>query len=277
MMRLHSIRIAVGIRYCIEEMRLPYTEVHVIYDDNLCLPQHWALAKIKTYSMQTVPFLHVDGDVYISRPFDESLEHAPLVVQNEENGSEYYRMMLDRIMNIPHVWFPDFVKGVIKEDPVPSYNMGVFGGCDLDFIHMYCRKAEQFLAKNEMNNFENPYSCVDCNVFFEQMLFATLAVSMGKCVCRVVPFVVRDNGYTRRDFCDLAYFSEKKYFHLLGGHKRVEQVCRLMAYVLLSNYPEYFAKIVKISAGLSCAFVFRWSSSYGSFLERKKRGMEGYG
>ena len=180
MMRLHSIRIAVGIRYCIEEMRLPYTEVHVIYDDNLCLPQHWALAKIKTYSMQTVPFLHVDGDVYISRPFDESLEHAPLVVQNEENGSEYYRMMLDRIMNIPHVWFPDFVKGVIKEDPVPSYNMGVFGGCDLDFIHMYCRKAEQFLAKNEMNNFENPYSCVDCNVFFEQMLFCNSCRFYGK-------------------------------------------------------------------------------------------------
>ena len=57
-----------GYDVLIEKLHLPYTAVHVVYDDHLCLPQHWAYAKIKTYSMQTEPFLHVDGDVYISKP-----------------------------------------------------------------------------------------------------------------------------------------------------------------------------------------------------------------
>ena len=42
-----------------------------------------------------------------------------------------------------------------------------------------------------------------------------------------------------------------------------------MAYVLLSGYPEYFARIVKILDVFPSVFVFRWESSYGSFLERK--------
>ncbi len=52
-----------GYEVLIEKLRLPYTEVHVMYDDSLCLPQHWAYAKVKTYSLQTEPFLHVDGDI----------------------------------------------------------------------------------------------------------------------------------------------------------------------------------------------------------------------
>ncbi len=48
-----------GYDVLIKKLHLPYTAVHVVYDDNLCLPQHWAYAKLKTYSMQTEPFLHI--------------------------------------------------------------------------------------------------------------------------------------------------------------------------------------------------------------------------
>ena len=58
-----------GKRILIDKLHLPYTEVNVIFDDFPCLPQHWALAKIKTYSIQTRPFLHVDGDVTFHIPF----------------------------------------------------------------------------------------------------------------------------------------------------------------------------------------------------------------
>ena len=53
-----------GKRILIDKLHLPYTEVNVIFDDFPCLPQHWALAKIKTYSLQTEPFLHVDGALW---------------------------------------------------------------------------------------------------------------------------------------------------------------------------------------------------------------------
>lgn len=55
---------SVGKQLLIDKLKLPYTEVNVVFDDFKCLPQHWALSKIKTYSLQTGPFLHVDGDVY---------------------------------------------------------------------------------------------------------------------------------------------------------------------------------------------------------------------
>lgn len=66
-----------GYEVLIEKLHLPYTQVHVIYDDNLCLPQHWAYAKIKTYSLQTEPFLHIDGDMYFPKPIPQEREDRP--------------------------------------------------------------------------------------------------------------------------------------------------------------------------------------------------------
>lgn len=66
-----------GYEVLIEKLHLPYTQVHVIYDDSLCLPQHWAYAKIKTYSLQTEPFLHIDGDMYFPKPISQERENRP--------------------------------------------------------------------------------------------------------------------------------------------------------------------------------------------------------
>ena len=46
------------------------------YDENL-----WALAKIKAYQTMNVPFLHVDGDVFIWKPFDSKLLASGLIAQ----------------------------------------------------------------------------------------------------------------------------------------------------------------------------------------------------
>lgn len=45
-----------GHEVLVEMLGLPYSEVHVVYDDSLCLPRHWACAKIRTYSMQAGAF-----------------------------------------------------------------------------------------------------------------------------------------------------------------------------------------------------------------------------
>lgn len=49
----------------VDTLHLPYTEVVVCYDGFDCLTCHWALVKVRTYSLQTEPFLHVDGDIYL--------------------------------------------------------------------------------------------------------------------------------------------------------------------------------------------------------------------
>ena len=35
----------IGKRVLIDLLHLPYTEVHVVYDEHLCLSHHWAYAK----------------------------------------------------------------------------------------------------------------------------------------------------------------------------------------------------------------------------------------
>lgn len=45
-----------GYQFLIEKLGLPYKEVHVVLDDFFCLPYHWALSKIKVYSMQKKGF-----------------------------------------------------------------------------------------------------------------------------------------------------------------------------------------------------------------------------
>ena len=127
-----------GKRILIDELHLPYTDVQVVFDDAEWLPQHWALAKIKTYSMQTEPFLHVDGDIYVPRPLPEEILSAPLIAQNREIGTIYYRRMMDRILSYPEILIPEYIQKALSEESIPSYNMGFFGGSDLAFIRHYC-------------------------------------------------------------------------------------------------------------------------------------------
>ena len=46
-----------------DQLRLPYKEIVVQYDDLNCHRDLWAYPKLLTYSIQDKPFIHVDGDV----------------------------------------------------------------------------------------------------------------------------------------------------------------------------------------------------------------------
>lgn len=107
-----------GYHILIEVLQLPYTKTHVIFDDFQCLPHHWALSKIKTYSLQTEPFLHIDGDIYLPRPLPERVLNAPLVAQNREVGTKYYRQMMDEgVLKFPSIKLPEYIKKVSGKTP----------------------------------------------------------------------------------------------------------------------------------------------------------------
>ena len=78
-----------GRRVLIDQLGLPYTHVIAEYDHILCPANHWAYPKILTYSSQKKPFIHVDGDVYLSKPLVHNLDNADLMVQNREQGTGY--------------------------------------------------------------------------------------------------------------------------------------------------------------------------------------------
>ena len=235
-----------GKRILIDKLHLPYTEVNVVFDDFPCLPQHWALSKIKTYSLQTKPFLHVDGDVYVPHPILEDIFHAPLVAQNREIGTRYYRAMMDRLLKYSSLWLPEYIEKGLHEESVVSYNMGFLGGTDLDFIRRYCQEVFGFMDKNRMNDPACLHSQVDCNVFFEQVIFAMMADRENRTVASVLGRSMQDEGYTCGEFCDLDYYGEKPFYHILGGHKRSQAVCEMMSRAMLRLYPEHYRQILSL-------------------------------
>lgn len=232
-----------GKRILIDELHLPYTDVQVVFDDFPCLPQHWALAKIKTYSLQTKPFLHVDGDIYVPHPLPEDVFAAPLIAQNREIGTIYYRRMMDRILSHSEIKLPDYIEQGLREESIASYNMGFFGGSDLGFIHDFCKEVFRFMEENRMNDPQCPHSHVDCNVFFEQVIFAMMVDRGHKDVACVLGRDMRDNGYTRGEFCDLAHYDAHPFHHLLGGHKRNSKVLLSLEQLMLRRESELAWKI----------------------------------
>ena len=48
-----------------EQLKLPYTDIIIQYDNLTCPEPHWAYPKLLTYSLQKEPFIHVDGTVFI--------------------------------------------------------------------------------------------------------------------------------------------------------------------------------------------------------------------
>jgi len=244
-----------GYHILIEVLQLPYSKTHVIFDDFQCLPHHWALSKIKTYSLQTEPFLHIDGDIYLPRPLPEKVLNAPLVAQNREIGTIYYRRMMDEgVLNHPDMVFPTYLEKGLKEKSIASYNMGVFGGNDIDSIKKYCNEVFHFLETNKMNDTSVAHSHVGCNVLFEQILFATWAEHNNHKVKNVIEHGINDNGYTFNDFCNLQLFKQKIIFHILGGHKKNLRILTMLEQTLLSIAPKHYLHIIKLFPELNCRF-----------------------
>ena len=234
-----------GKHVLIDLLHLPYTEIHVIYDETLCLPHHWAYSKIKTYSLQTQPFLHVDGDVYLPKPMPVDIIQSPIVVQNREVGTGYYRSMMDNVLSFPEIILPDYINEALQNESIISYNMGIFGGTNLRFIHQYCQEALRFLEDNHMNDSRLKHSEVWCNILFEQIFLAVLAdkysIRVG-CLMRTM----KDEGYNGKEFCDFQRYEEKQLFHLLGGHKRVDVNCELLELTLVRLYPQYMLRLLSL-------------------------------
>lgn len=234
-----------GKHVLIDQLHLPYTEVNVVYDETLCLPLHWAYSKIKTYSLQTKPFLHVDGDVFLPTPIPDEVISAPLIAQNREIGTAYYRTMMQRVFHNPDIKLPDYVRRGLDDGSLASYNMGVFGGSDLDFIQRYCREVFRFTEENHINQAKHPNSNIECNVFFEQILLAAMADKEQKEVGSVVSHPMYDEGYTICEFCNLRAFDERPIHHLLGGHKHNPKVLRMLVQALIRLYPKIFNQILE--------------------------------
>jgi hypothetical protein len=231
-----------GYNFLVKQLKLPYTKVHVVLDDlNHYDTSVWALSKIRTYSLQTSPFIHVDGDVFLWKKFSDELLKSDLIIQNREIGNRYFESSWE-ILESKLDFIPSEILNHRQNEPaVNVHNFGIFGGKDLDFIQEYSKKAFEFVDKNlaVLDSIQE----FNFNIFFEQYLF--YCMSQGREV----------SSYFDRDFIPdqykgLASFEDvpntRSYLHLLGDFKSNPQVCCNMSRQLSIEFPEQYLSCLQL-------------------------------
>ena len=231
-----------GYEILITKLQLPYTKVHIVLDElNYYNRNLWAVAKVRTFQLQTEPFLHIDGDVFVWESLNDKFNNSNLITQNIEVATEYYRERWKTIF--PQLSFlPTEMKDYNENKSNFACNMGIIGGKNLDFFKEYTQKSLDFVDKNNLD-FED-IDALNFNIFFEQVLFYELAKLNKQKIDFQFSEISLDNDY--KGFGDFDKVPNKKYLHLLGVYKRSPTVCKAMEIYIMKHYPESYSKLCQL-------------------------------
>ncbi|QXV63900.1 hypothetical protein INP83_12375 [Mucilaginibacter sp. 21P] len=238
-----------GKKLLIDQLNLPYTKVTVVLDNiNDYHPDLWALGKLYSYNIQEEPFLHIDGDIYIWKPFEPALLRSGLIAQHLEKGHSYYVKVMKMVdEHIPYL--PETLINYRKNNPaINAFNTGLFGGCDVEFIRKYSERAIQFV--NDNIDYLNRISIGPFNTIYEQVLFLCMANEHHKPVHLFTSTIGEKN--VNDEINSLANFRKAPagvpYIHLFGCNKKKIMYCREVAYKLKENHPAYYEMIMDMTA-----------------------------
>jgi len=231
-----------GYEILIEKLKLPYTKVHVVLDElNAYHKDLWAVAKIRTFQLQTEPFIHVDGDVFVWESLTDKFENSNLVAQNLEVTTGYYRNRWEAIH--PNLnYLPDELKGFHNDTLNLACNMGIIGGTNIEFFQEFCAKSFEFVDQNtkDWKSDDN----LNFNVFFEQVFFYGLCQKNNEKIDYLFQEIPKDNLYIGfGDFDKVPY--RMTYLHLLGVFKRHNAVCKAMEVYIMQHYTEMYSKLMR--------------------------------
>lgn len=260
-----------GYEILIEKLQLPYAKVHVVLDElNHYHKDLWAIPKIKAYSLQQAPFLHVDGDVFIWEPFPKKLMQAGLITQNLESTTLYYKNMWDEIkpklQYIP-TEMDKYVYGINNS----ACNMGIIGGHDIDFFQTYTTTAFEFVNRNKdvwhnINGF-------NFNIFYEQLLFHEQAMIQQREVAFLIDGITEDNNYVGfGDFDKVP--KQKTYLHLLGVYKTNRRVSKMLEAYVMKAYPQFVERLAQLYPQAYPAFASGHTFTVGQNRQLMQRLMQ---
>lgn len=229
-----------GADLLINKLHLPYTSckpvLDKLVDEN---PAVWALGKIAAYEAQEVPFIHVDGDIYIWKPFPKRIEEADIAAQNVEKNYPFGINLLKE-MHEKKFSFP------LSPSPgdMCESNMGIVGGHDLDFFKAYCSLIYSFLDSNrdKLESLSGGVSSV--NTIMEQYLMYEYAKKRGKKVEYLICRLPDTEMYKLTLFSLLP--RDVSFIHNIGSNKKREITSDRLARLLYCAYPQYYTHITNL-------------------------------
>jgi hypothetical protein len=226
-----------GYKLLVHDMGLEFDEVSLELDDLDDMPSNlWMLGKLRAYSIQTEPFVHLDFDLFLLRPVPAAFKAAPIVVQSEElfKHYEFYRWGVEWVRsthrNLP-VEFNAF-KDVPFEAQL-AYNAGIMGGNNHAALADYARKTLQLIDDNMDLITQLPaFRMSEINVIYEQYILAAYARYHNIYVYNHVDNIL-----------DNAELEQKGFVHLLGDNKSKVDVCEHMTQtyqMMLNGTSEFY-------------------------------------
>lgn len=222
------------------KLNLPYkkvsTELDSLQDYDASL---WALGKIKAFSLQREPFLHVDNDVFIWEPFPSHFEKRDLIAQSEENNKSGVYTDICNFIESESFIVPEILKPYLKEYKTKetcAYNAGIIGGCNIDFFQLFSRYAFQLVDLNigKLNKIDTGLF----NMFFEQSLFYSLSLNQN-----IPVFTLFPNSGGEYIPVEFDLIPKRWYIHTIGITKRYDTVCEQVHLRLLQKNPALLNKI----------------------------------
>ena len=239
---IHLITDDEGSKLLIDKLQLPYTYVDTSLNELEDFPPSlWAIGKIRAYSKQLEPFLHVDGDVFLWEPLDAQLVASALFCQNLEVDASVYVSAFNILEEYD---FRITDPALQKPDMIIACNAGVIGGTDTNIWTDLWDIVFEFISCNEiaLRNCKHPHVL---NILLEQFLVYRLAS-----VKNIEPAVVFNSKQIKTEL-DLMMPSEisralfdMRYTHLLGVSKRDRVKLTIMERIFQSLFPEKYYQIL---------------------------------
>jgi hypothetical protein len=176
-----------GARLLADGLGLPFTMV----DTSLDRLDHrwqdwWVLGKLRAYSAQDCPFVHIDSDVYLWKALPDSVARADIIVQNPEpaplTDTTFYKpSRIAESFRSAQSSLPSFIADYMRHSGEVAYNTGIFGGSALDVIHRYSSAAEALATSGEHEAawrlLPDPF---ESSVYLEQYVLAAMCAEIGR-------------------------------------------------------------------------------------------------
>lgn len=226
-----------GKQLLIDQLQLDYTKTICCLDSiNTYNKDLWAVPKLYSYSLQNEPFLHVDGDVFIWKPFFEKNHKTDVVVQNIEYDVAGCQELLHSIhKNFRYI--PASLKNIDSIRNINFVNAGVLGGYDINFLIAYAEEGMSFVSRNI--HCLGLIDQVKFNLIFEQHLLYCMFTDQMKTITEILP----KKALSTCEFHLLPKLNG--YIHLGGEYKRDTFNCSQVAFQLKLNFPEHYKIIIE--------------------------------
>ncbi len=230
-----------GKEILIEKLGLPYTHVKVPLNDlDEYNPSLWTLGKLYTYSLQKAPFIHIDGDVFIWKRFDESVEQAGIFAQNIEVNDAYYGPVINSMLAQGFSLSEDMKREILSEQELCVSNTGVVGGTNIEFLTKYAQFAIDLINSN-LDKIDK----VDggaFSVFAEQYFIYKLAELENMPIYYLYNYII---DYINNSILVNFHLVPQKihYIHPIAKYKRNVSICNTMAARLRIEYPTYYYRV----------------------------------